>query len=170
MIQLLSMRFLHGSANYPVTHFSSNSFQALPQRQALWVCKRAGFWLSIIYFFHPTREQILKFSRQFSQLVPLIKGLCNYTSVWDHLHPKTQDHQPILSTSVLWKEGCIHNQVITAWEECQFLISGILWVPLQPKRLTNGGHHIVEYWNKTNSGASVPVIFLIVPVATIQER
>lgn len=74
------------------------------------------------------------------------------------------------TTSVLWKEGYTNNKVVTAWEGRQFLISGILWVPLQPKRLTNDGHHVVGYWSKTNCGASVPVIFLLVLVATIQER
>lgn len=76
----------------------------------------------------------------------------------------------MLTTSVLWKEGYTNNKVVTACEGCQFLISGILWVPLQPKRLTNGGHDVVGYWSKTNSGASVSVIFLLALVATIQER
>jgi len=165
------MRFLNGFANYPLTHFSSNSSQVLLQRQALWVCRRAGFW-KVLYIssMPPTRQHILKFSKQFSELVPLIKGLCKYTSVWDHLHPKGTG--PPANTEHFGSlEGRLHhNQVITAWEGRQFLVSGILWVPLQPKRLTNGGHHIVEYWNKTNSGSSVPVIILIVLVATIQER
>ena len=118
----------------------------------------------------PTRQQILKFPRQFNVPVALIKGLCNYTPVRGHLHSEAQNHQPMLNTSGLWKEGSTNNKVVTACEGRQFLISGILWVPLQPKRLTNGGHHVVRYWNKTNSRASVPVILLLVLVATIQER
>lgn len=59
--------------------------------------------------------------------------------------------------------------MVTSWERWQFLISGVLWVTLQPKSLTSGRHHIVEHWNKTNSRASVPITLLIVLVATIQE-